>query len=212
MTNFDNKQADIFQKIMLLGALNGLNNGQHKNENQNSNREKGHGECNLNLKEHLKYADALVLAGIIDKNTANSIKEKMTAQFGKASDVQPVSKNRANFESDFLKARNCLLNYLNSLEIELDEKDLAQIESVVTELEKNAIERQNKENSKSAIEALNSTNELAKNRLNCTTLTNPAANSIPKKSFTMDEIAKMSTAEFLQNEPAINYQLQNGLL
>ena len=45
-------------------------------------------------------------------------------------------------KSEFLKARECLLNYLQNLDIELNREDLKNIEAVVLELEKAALLRQ----------------------------------------------------------------------
>ncbi len=173
-----------------------------------------HNNCNLNIEEHLKYVDTLVKAGIIDDNTGKSIKQNMTAEFSAqqalktatgglyapqnaAQPVQPL--NLA--DSEFLRARVCLLNYLKNLDISLSERDLKEIEAVVLELEKGAMQRQ-----------LANSNELAKERLITGALNGNSLKTVPGKTFTREEIAKMSTAEFIKNEPAINYQLQNGLI
>ncbi len=197
------------------------------------NGQEAHAECILNLDEHLKYADALVSAGIIDKNTGESIKKQMTANFkavNKASAPQagpnplpssnfnaiPASKSFDINQSAFLKTRECLLNYLKNLDIELDEDDLRNIEEVVLELEKTAILRHAKDSgdngAQDALKLLNQSNEIAKGRLITGPLKGSKVKEPLRKIFSRDEIAKMSTAEFIKNEPAINYQLQNGLL
>ncbi len=188
--------------------------------------------CNLNLQEHLKYVDTLVLLKIIDTQTGESIKQNMAATFNnngvsnqtgwnlnqynafKDSSLQKPN-TEANFDiskSEFLKARECLLNYLQNLDIELNREDLKNIEAVVLELEKAALLRQQVKNSENAFELLNKNNEIAKERLMTGSMQGSGVQNPPNKTFSRDEIAKMSTAEFIKNEPIINYQLQNGLL
>ena len=237
MNNFlNNPQA--LQKALMAGILGYLNNAfstpgssYGASQVQNPNH-----RCNLNLDEHLKYADALVSAGIIDKKTGESIKQNMTATFQAESTAAPANRlytqsngvitagdagnnqamqafETANFgDSDFLKARECLLDYLKNLDVELSYEDLAKIESVVLELEKLAVQRNQNENKQNAFDMLNKSNEIAKERLMTGSMGAKGSKNPPQKTFTRDEIAKMSTAEFIKNEPAINYQLQNGLL
>lgn len=184
----------------------------------------GH-KCNLNLEEHQKYADALVLAGIIDENTGKSIKNKMAAVFrAESGSSAPAGGNPLQTgalvdiaQSEFLKARECLLNYLQNLDVELTLEDLGNIEEVVLELEKTAISRHIKENgaqiyTENPYESAKKVNELAKDRIMTGSLGAGGSKSPLGKNFTRAEIAKMSTAEFIKNEPQINYQLQNGLL
>lgn len=178
--------------------------------------------CNLNLEEHQKYADALVSAGIIDKTTGESIKQKMAAVFRAESGTSAVGGAECSVPADFsgsefLKARECLLQYLQNLDVELTSDDLAKIEAVVLELEKTAIARNSGASSEDA--AADGTyrnafmaNEAAKERLMSSSLGSNGVKGLPHRTFTRDEIAKMSTAEFIKHEPQINYQLQNGLL
>lgn len=184
--------------------------------------------CNLNLQEHLKYVDALILAGIIDTETGKSIKQRMTANLTAKAGASmpqggfqtpqtltvPKETQGVNFEnSEFLKARTCLLNYLKNLDISLDEEDMRKIEDVVLELEKAAIQRGSAYGgADNLLKMLASTNELAKERLATGAMGSSNLSQAPKKLFSRDEIAKMSTAEFIKNEPIINYQLQNGLI
>lgn len=232
----NNPQA--LQKALMAGILGHLSNAfspasspQRISQSQNL-----YHRCNLNLDEHLKYADALISAGIIDKKTGESIKHNMTATFQAESDAAALNgiqmqQNRAitagdtgnkqsmnafqsvNFgDSDFLKARECLLDYLKNLDVELSYEDLAKIESVVLELEKLAVQKNQEDNGQNALDMLNKSNEIAKERLMTGAMGSKGIKTLPQKTFTRDEIAKMSTAEFIKNEPAINYQLQNGLL
>ena len=107
----------------------------------------GH-RCNLNLQEHLKYVDTLVLLKIIDTQTGESIKQNMAATFNnngvsnqtgwnlnQYNAFKDSSLQKPNIEADFdisksefLKARECLLNYLQKLDIELNREDLKNIE------------------------------------------------------------------------------------
>ena len=191
----------------------------------------GH-RCNLNLQEHLKYVDTLVLLKIIDTQTGESIKQNMAATFNnngvsnqtgwnlnQYNAFKDSSLQKPNIEADFdisksefLKARECLLNYLQKLDIELNREDLKNIEAVVLELEKAALLRQQAKNSENAFELLNKNNEIAKERLMTGSMQGSGIQNPPNKTFSRDEIAKMSTAEFIKNEPIINYPLQNGLL
>ena len=232
--NRQNDPLNPIQALMIAQILSqGINPGFARNaqlQTQNSSGSNTHQGCILNLDEHLKYADALMSAGIIDKKTGESMKNQMTANFQTASkasapqmggnqSVSAVSNPQKAFDisqSSFLKTRECLLNYLKNLDIELDEEDLRAIEEVVLELEKAAISRQTKESgtnsAEDALKILNQSNEIAKSRLMTDSLRGSSLKQTPDKTFTRDEIAKMSTAEFIKNEPVINYQLQNGLL
>ena len=77
-----------------------------------------------------------------------------------------------NFEqSEFLKARECLLEYLQNLDVELTLEDLAAIEDVVLQLEKIAVMRHMKASGKeitdeNPYESAFKANELAKDRIN----------------------------------------------
>lgn len=186
---------------------NFINNTLQSGQNQGHN-------CNLNLDDHLKYVDSLVLLKIIDNSTGESIKRNIAATFSnnKAFQTYPAT-DAATFDfsqSEFLKARKCLLNYLQNSGVELDEADLKNIEAVVLELEKNALARGN--NTQIPLDKLNMDNEIAKERLMTGSMRGSGVQKAPEKLFSRDEIAKMSTAEFIKNEPVINYQLQNGLL
>lgn len=185
---------------------NFVNNYLQLGQNQGHN-------CNLNLDEHLKYVDSLVLLKIIDKNTGESIKQNMTASFNSKAFQTYQADDAAPFDfsqSEFLKARQCLLNYLQNAGVELNKADLKNIESVVLELEKNALARGG--NGQNPLDKLNMDNEIAKERLITGSMRGSGVQKAPEKLFSRDEIAKMSTAEFIKNEPMINYQLQNGLL
>lgn len=175
----------------------------------------GH-RCNLNLQAHLDYVDTLVLAGIIDENTGKSIKQNMTATFAAKNGVSaPLlgDNNGINFdESEFLKARSCLLDYLKGHDLNLDARDMKEIEAVILALEAAAVEKEAKKTGENTLKLINDTNEIAKERLVSGSLAGQGTKNIPGKLFTRDEIAKMSTAEFIKNEPVINYQLQNGLI
>ncbi len=185
---------------------NFINNSLQYRQNQGHN-------CNLNLDDHLKYVDSLVLLKIIDKNTGESIKQNIAATFNNKA-FQAYQTNAAGAfdfsQSEFLKARKCLLDYLQNSGIELDEADLKNIEAVVLELEKNALARGG--NTQNPLDRLNIDNEIAKERLITGSMRGSGVQKSPEKLFSREEIAKMSTAEFIKNEPVINYQLQNGLL
>lgn len=189
--------------------------------------------CNLSLQDHLKYVDNLVLLKIIDTDTGKSIKQNMAATFSNnrvlsantgvnpaycnqfAQNITPQCGNDQAFDftqSEFLKARECLLNYLQNSGVELDEAGLKDIEALVLELEKNALTRENKNRGEELLNSLNRDNELAKDRLITGSMQGANIQKPLDKLFSREEIAKMSTAEFIKNEPVINYQLQNGLI
>ncbi len=170
----------------------------------------GH-KCNLSLQDHLKYVDSLVMLNIIDKNTGESIKQNMAATFSN-SKVLSANTGIDFSKSEFLKARECLLNYLQKSGVELDEAELKDIEAIVLELEKNAVSRFGADNGQNTLNSLNRDNELAKERLMTGSMQGSNIQKPLDKLFSREEIAKMSTAEFIKNEPVINYQLQNGLL
>ncbi len=226
----------LFQNVTENGASealpalkNGAYNAYFEAERGGNSGQNARHRCNLNLEEHQKYADALVSAGIIDKPTGESIKQKMAAVFKAESGSSAVGgpympqgeADLADFsKSEFLKARECLLQYLENLDVEFTSGDLAKIEEVVLELEKAAIARNsggsgslgNLGGAENPVISAQMANEAAKERLMSSSLGSRGAKGLPQKLFTRDEISKMSTAEFIKNEPQINYQLQNGLL
>ncbi len=216
-------------KMNFANSQNPLNTGSTAQLNPANT---SHG-CNLNLDDHLKYVDSLVLLKIIDENTGKMIKQNITAKFNynNALSAYDGLNNRYNKEnsgvnslkpamgapydfsqSEFLKARECLLNYLQNSGVELDEEDLKEIEAVVLELEKNALMHENLNKGINSFDSLNRDNESAKKRLMTGSMRGSSTQKPPEKLFSREEIAKMSTAEFIKNEPVINYQLQNGLL
>lgn len=170
--------------------------------------------CNLNPEEHFKYVDNLVLLKIIDENTGKSIKQNMTAKFNNNNGLSTFAGvNSFDIrQSEFLKSRECLLNYLLNVGVELDSEDLKNIEAIVLELEKNALAREKNQIGQNALDELKQSNELAKERLITGSMQGVGVQNPPTRLFSREEIGKMSTAEFIKNEPVINYQLQNGLL
>lgn len=167
-----------------------------------------------NLKtEVLKKAfDKLVLAEKNKNNPpseygANSDNVHSNLSGDKNKVFEEFSKENPNFFST--QGRKEVLDYLKSDGLQIDKEGLSQISDLIRGIEKTAIERYLQ---KVAYEkTLANSNESAKQRLTANAQ-KTGASSIMSKTFTREQIGKMSSAEFTKYESAIMEQLKKGLI
>lgn len=148
-----------------------------------------------------KIKRALVSAsqnnGLIN-TTANqeTDKNKIFEEFSKS--------NPDFFSSD---GRKEVLNYLKSGNVNLGKDELGKISNIIRTVEKAAIDRYLQ---KVAHEkTLKNSNESAKQRLTANAQKSGSSGNF-SKTFTREQIGKMSSAEFTKYEPAIMEQLKKG--
>ena len=135
----------------------------------------------------------------------------------------PVSKN-GNFDKtvvfnefqkekpDFFNSdgRKEVLDYLKSDDVIIGKDELKKISSMVENVEKKAIDRYLK---KEAYEKnLNNSNEAAKQKLTANAQNSGFQDKNSSRTFTREQIGKMSGAEFAKYEPLIMDQLKKGLI
>jgi hypothetical protein len=130
------------------------------------------------------------------KNPVN--KEKAFEEFGKS--------NPNFFTSD---GRKEVLNYLKSDNVALGTDELNQISGIIRTVEKAAIDRylQNATHEKT----LRDSNETAKQRLTANAQKSGLSGNL-SRTFTREQIGKMSGAEFAKYESMIMEQLKKGMI
>jgi hypothetical protein len=120
---------------------------------------------------------------------------------------EEFNKNNPNFFDS--QGRQEVLNYLKSDEIFLNSKELTKISDIIHAVEKSAVEKYIQKLSHEKI--LKNSNENAKQKLT-TNAQKSTFNGDFSKSFTREQIGKMSSTEFLKYENIIMEQLKKGLI
>jgi len=126
----------------------------------------------------------------------NKVSEKAFEEFGKS--------NPDFFTSD---GRKEVLNYLKSNDVVIGKDELNQISGIIRTVEKAAIDRylQNAAHEKT----LKDSNETAKQRLTANAQKSGLSGNL-SRTFTREQIGKMSSAEFAKYESMIMEQLKKG--
>ena len=126
----------------------------------------------------------------------NKVSEKAFEEFGKS--------NPDFFTSD---GRKEVLNYLKSNDVVIGKDELNQISGIIRTVEKAAIDRylQNAAHEKT----LKDSNETAKQRLTANAQKSSLSGNL-SRTFTREQIGKMSSAEFAKYESMIMEQLKKG--
>lgn len=178
-----------------------------------------------NLKADIKGLQMLLNSGIINQqqgqNLLNHIirtalennvqqpmlEEKPKITFDRNSAFKEFEKEKPEFFSG--EGRSEILNYLKSGEVQFDKDELSKIAKIVEQVEKSAIEQYLKKVAHD--KNLEKSNSTAKQRLqaNAQKSKSSGKQNIP---FTREQIGKMSSAEFLENESQIMKQLKQGLI
>lgn len=131
-------------------------------------------------------------------------------------DVKPSNKNEV-FEEfsksnpDFFvpEGRKEVLDYLKSDDVIIGKDELNKISSIIRSVEKSAIDRYLQKMTHE--KTLRESNESAKQRLSANAQKSSSGTNY-SKTFTREQIGKMSSAEFAKNESVIMDQLQKGLI
>lgn len=107
------------------------------------------------------------------------------------------------------EGRKEVLDYLKSDDVILGKDELNKISSIIRKVEKSAIDRYLKKVTHE--KTLQTSNEAAKQRLTANAQKSGSSANL-LRSFTREQIGKMSSAEFAKYEPAIMEQLKKGLI
>lgn len=183
--------AEDFDKIQKLQQFGLINSAQGQNLKQ----------------EVLKKAfDKLVEAEKVKRGFSPMLKDESV--LNKNEGFEEFSKSNPDF---FTKCgRKEVLDYLKSGDVIVGKDELTKISEVIRIVEKSAIERYLK---KTAHEkALIGSNEVAKQRLTANAQRTGFSDSNLLRTFTRDQIGKMSGAEFAKYESVIMEQLRKGLI
>ena len=130
--------------------------------------------------------------------------------------VQPVNKNEV-FEEfsksnpDFFTSdgRKEVLNYLKSEDVIVGKDELSKISNIIRTVEKAAIDRYLKKVTHE--KTLRDSNEVAKQRLTANAQKSSSSANL-SRTFTREQIGKMSSAEFAKYESVIMENLKKGLI
>lgn len=162
-------------------------------------------------KQVLKKAfDKLVQTEKIKRNfpMAKAEQQMMIPQANKNKVFEEFNKSNPDFfKSD---GRKEVLNYLESDEITLGKDELSKISNIIRSVEKAAIDRYLKKMSHE--KTLRDSNEIAKQRLTANAQKSAYCDKNLSRTFTREQIGKMSSAEFTKYEPFIMEQLKKGLI
>lgn len=154
---------------------------------------------NQNLKQLSKTVSGLNKLNFVDFLNGVVVSSKNDALF--------FIKNNTNFfEPD---GRREVMDYIKSDDVFIGKDELKKISSMIEGIEKNAIERYLK---KVAYEKnLKNSNDAAKQKLTANAQNLGFGKNI-SRTFTREQIGKMSGAEFIKNESLIMDQLRKGLI
>lgn len=157
-------------------------------------------------KEVLKKAfDGLVQAEKIKRKLTPALDYKTTINQNKIQGINEFSKSSPDFFSS--DGRKEVLNYLKSSNANLGKDEINRISEIIRIVEKSAIEGylQKVAHEKNIRES----NETAKQRLKASAQKTGFSGNL-SRSFTREQIGKMSSTEFARYEPIIMEQLKKG--
>lgn len=181
--------------------------------------------------QDFEKVEKLMQLGLINSIQGQNLKQQVLKKaFGTVlqneltQQVSPSASQGANFDktvvfSEFQKenpdffnsdGRKEVLDYLKSDDVIIGKDELKKISSMVENLEKNAIDRylQKEAHQKN----LKESNEAAKQKLTANAQSTGYQDKANLRTFTREQIGKMSGAEFLKYEPLIMSQLKKGLI
>lgn len=183
------------------------------------------------IKQDFLKIESLAKLGLINSQLEQNLKnqvlkrafdmlvqtQKLKQTLPPAQNIEPQTKDEVfrEFEKenpDFFApaGRKEVLDYLKSENVSIGKDDIKKITSIVENIEKTAIDRYLKQ---SAYEKnLTNSNELAKQRLTANAQNSSFQDKNLARTFTREQIGKMSGAEFTKYEPMIMEQLKKGLI
>lgn len=162
-----------------------------------------------NLKKQVlkKAFDMLVQTEKIKRNQQPASTSNNQTQASGVKVFEEFSKNNPDFFTS--DGRKEVLNYLKSGNVAIGKDELNQISDIIRTVEKAAIERYLQ---KVAHEkTLKNSNETAKQRLTANAQKSGFSGNL-SRTFTREQIGKMSSAEFTKYESAIMEHLKKGLI
>lgn len=154
-----------------------------------------------------KTFDKLLQNQVLKKTSPDKIKQGENLNYAAKSVINESGKINPNFFAD--NGRKEVLNYLKSGNIKLGDSDLEKISNIIRGVEYSAIERylQKAAHDKN----LRNANESAKQRLTANAQMSNFSNNMTR-TFTREQIGKMSPQQFMKYEPIIMAQLKKGLI
>lgn len=132
------------------------------------------------------------------QNTANSVADKSEV-------FEEFSKSNPEFFTS--EGRKEVLDYLKSDDVIIGKDELSKISNIIRAVEKAAIDRYLKKVTHE--KTLRDSNEVAKQRLTANAQKTSSGNNL-LRTFTREQIGKMSSAEFAKYESSIMEQLKKG--
>lgn len=162
-----------------------------------------------NLKKQVlkKAFDKLVQTEKIKRNLSSASNQTSNIEVNKNKVFEEFSKSNPDFFNP--EGRKDVLEYLKSNDVIMGKDELSKISEIIRIVEKSAIERYLKKVSHE--KTLRTSNEAAKQRLTANAQKSTLNNNL-SRSFTREQIGKMSSAEFTKYEPIIMEQLKKGLI
>ncbi len=139
--------------------------------------------------------------GITGSNPAQS-SATQTANWQPQVPQQPAAAAEAGKYSE-------IFDYLKGVNSQLDQDDYNNLSQIIDNIAQNAVDKQLQQMEHE--KKLSSGNSNAKSRLTANAQ-NTGYESKKDRIFTREEIGRMSTKEFLENEDAIMYQLRNKMI
>ena len=184
------QDLDKIKKLMQLGLIN-------SNQGQNLQKQVLQKAFD-NLVQAEKIKRTLSPASQTNEQVSSTNKDEIFEEFSKS--------NPDFFTSD---GRKEVLNYLKSGDVIVGKDELSKISDIIRTVEKAAIERYLQKVTYE--KTLKNSNETAKQRLTANAQQS-GFNGNFSRTFTREQIGKMSSAEFVKYESSIMEQLKKGLI
>lgn len=166
-------------------------------------------EQGQNLKKQIikKTFDTLLQNQVLKKTSPDKINQGENQNYVAKNVINESGKINPNFFAG--NGRKEVLNYLKSGNIKLGNNDLEKISNIIRGVEYSAIERylQKAAHDKN----LRNANESAKQRLTANAQMSNFSNNMTR-TFTREQIGKMSPQQFMKYESIIMAQLEKGLI
>ncbi|MFA7659394.1 MAG: hypothetical protein WCY19_08165 [Candidatus Gastranaerophilaceae bacterium] len=197
--------------------------------NKNSEKSQLETQVEQSLTQDFAKIQKLVQAGLINSGQGQNLKKQVLKKaFDKLVQTEKIKRsippaltpniqmNRSEVFEEFRKSnpdffnpegRQEVLNYLKSGDVILGKDELNKISDIIRTVEKSAINRYLKKMTHE--KTLRESNETAKQRLTANAQKSNFSGNL-SRTFTREQIGKMSSAEFAKYEPAIMEQLKKG--
>jgi len=223
----DNSMQEKQKNEAYLEKIKNIEKSQKKTQIENNLR--------MSLSQDFEKVQKLVKAGLINSKQGQNLKKQVLKEaFDKLVQSEKIkrplspvpqanlpagyqSKHEvfeefSNKNPDFFTSdgRKEVLNYLKSGDVLVGRDELSKISDIIRTVEKAAIDRYLQKVSHE--KTLRNSNEVAKKRLTANAQKSGFSDKNLLRSFTREQIGKMSSAEFAKYEPFIMDQLKKGLI